>query len=83
MFNGTDPGVTAIYAIAGREGRRLGSGFVGCEHLLLAALESRKCPRRRADRGRSALGTRCAGRRPPAPTVGSLGPRRAARSLAA
>ena len=36
MFKGTDPEVMAAYGRAGREARRLDSGFVGCEHLLLA-----------------------------------------------
>jgi hypothetical protein len=36
MFKGTDPAVPAVYGTACHEGRRLGHGFVGAEHVLLA-----------------------------------------------
>jgi Clp amino terminal domain, pathogenicity island component len=37
MFNGTDAAVHAVYHAASEQSRRMGSGFVGSEHLLLAA----------------------------------------------
>jgi Clp amino terminal domain, pathogenicity island component len=36
VFKGTEPGVMAVYGLAGRAALRLDSGFVGGEHLLLA-----------------------------------------------